>query len=82
MAIFRSPKTFLFILSFGFFTLERTAALEFNGYTIEPYADLRGADLTGFDLQDIKSFSGLQISASQQHHLLRSLGIDVFADEA
>ncbi|MDU6729709.1 MAG: pentapeptide repeat-containing protein, partial [Bradyrhizobium sp.] len=45
-------------------------------------ADLRGADLTGFDLQDIKSVSGLQISASQQHHLLRSLDIDVFADEA
>ncbi|UFZ02223.1 pentapeptide repeat-containing protein [Bradyrhizobium ontarionense] len=44
-------------------------------------ADLRGADLSGFDLQDIQSFSGMQISASQQHHLLRSLGIDVFADE-
>lgn len=44
-------------------------------------ADLRGADLSGFDLQDIQRFSGLQISASQQHHLLRSLGIDVFADE-
>jgi len=44
-------------------------------------ADLRGADLSGFDLQEIQSFSGLQISASQQHHLLRSLGIDVFADE-
>ncbi|MGJ5204122.1 pentapeptide repeat-containing protein [Bradyrhizobium sp. HKCCYLR20261] len=44
-------------------------------------ADLRGADLSGFDLQAIQSFSGLQVSASQQHHLLRSLGIDVFADE-
>ncbi|MGJ4992984.1 pentapeptide repeat-containing protein [Bradyrhizobium sp. HKCCYLS3077] len=44
-------------------------------------ADLRGADLSGFDLQALQSFSGLQVSASQQHHLLRSLGIDVFAEE-
>ncbi len=44
-------------------------------------ADLRGADLSGFDLQDIQSYSGLQISASQQHHLLRSIGVDVFADD-
>ena len=44
-------------------------------------ADLRGADLSGFDLQDVQSFSGMQISAGQQHHLLRSLGIDVFSDE-
>ena len=45
-------------------------------------ADLRGADLAGFDLQDVERFSGMQISAGQQHHLLRSLGIDVFTDES
>ncbi|GLH77738.1 hypothetical protein SSBR45G_26460 [Bradyrhizobium sp. SSBR45G] len=44
-------------------------------------ADLRGADLSGFDLQDVQSFAGMQVSASQQHHLLRSLGLDVFPDE-
>jgi fluoroquinolone resistance protein len=44
-------------------------------------ADLRGADLSGIDLHQLENFSGMQVSASQQHHLLRSIGIDVFADE-
>jgi fluoroquinolone resistance protein len=44
-------------------------------------ADLRGADLSGLELHELKSFSGMQVSASQQHHLLRSIGVDVFADE-
>lgn len=44
-------------------------------------ADLRGADLTGLDLHDLRGFSGMQISASQQHHVLRSLGIEVYPDE-
>jgi fluoroquinolone resistance protein len=44
-------------------------------------ADLRGADLSGFDLHEPQSVSGMQVSAGQQHHLLRSLGIDVHPDE-
>src|SRR5262249_55795685 len=36
-------------------------------------ADLRNADLSGFDLHEPESFSGMQVSAGQQHHLLRSL---------
>jgi fluoroquinolone resistance protein len=44
-------------------------------------ADLRGADLSGIDLHELQNFSGMQVSASQQHHLLRSIGVDVFADE-
>ena len=45
-----------------------------------PGADLRGADLSGLDLNELQSFSGMQVSASQQHHLLRSIGVDVFPD--
>jgi fluoroquinolone resistance protein len=45
-------------------------------------ADLRGADLTGFDLNELESYAGMQISAGQQQHLLRSLGVDVYADDA
>jgi fluoroquinolone resistance protein len=44
-------------------------------------ADLRGADLSGFDLHEPQSVSGMQVSAGQQHHLLRSLDIDVYPDE-
>ena len=44
-------------------------------------ADLRGADLSGLDLNELQSFSGMQVSASQQHHLLRSIGVDAFPDE-
>jgi fluoroquinolone resistance protein len=44
-------------------------------------ADLRGADLSGIDLHELQNFSGMHVSASQQHHLLRSIGVDVFADE-
>jgi fluoroquinolone resistance protein len=44
-------------------------------------ADLRGADLSGINLHELHSFAGMQVSASQQHHLLRSIGVDVFADE-
>jgi fluoroquinolone resistance protein len=44
-------------------------------------ADLRGADLSGFDLHDPQNVSGMQVSAGQQHHLLRSLGIDIHPDE-
>jgi hypothetical protein len=44
-------------------------------------ADLRGADLSGFDLQEVQRFSCVQISAHLQHQPLRSLGVDVFADE-
>ncbi len=45
-------------------------------------ADLRGCDLrdstlTGFDLTALKAYAGLTVSADQQHHLLRSLGIEV-----
>jgi fluoroquinolone resistance protein len=44
-------------------------------------ADLRGADLSGINLHELHSFSGMQVSANQQHHLLRSIGVDVFTDE-
>jgi fluoroquinolone resistance protein len=44
-------------------------------------ADLRGANLTGFDLHELADYAGMQISAGQQHHLLRGLGIDVYPDD-
>ncbi len=47
MYFLRSLKPLLLILSVGFFTLERADALEVNGYTIEPFADLSGANLSG-----------------------------------
>jgi fluoroquinolone resistance protein len=40
-------------------------------------ADLRGARLDGFDLGAPVAFQGMMISLDQQHHLLRSLGIEV-----
>lgn len=43
-------------------------------------SDLRGSTLDGFDLTTLKAYQGLQISAGQQHLLLTSIGIDVFAD--
>ena len=43
-------------------------------------SDLRGSSLDGFDLTAVKAYRGLQISAGQQHLLLTSIGIDVFAD--
>ena len=47
MPSFRSLKTFLLTLSLGVFALVRSDALEVNGYTIEPFADLSGANLSG-----------------------------------
>ncbi len=44
-------------------------------------ADLRSSDLASFDLIALRDYQGLMISASQQHHLLTSLGIDVSPDE-
>jgi len=42
--------------------------------------DLRGSRLDGFDLTAVRSYQGMQVSAGQQHLLLTSIGIDVFAD--
>ena len=50
MPSFRSLKTFLLTLSLGVFALVRSDALEVNGYTIEPFADLSGANLSGANL--------------------------------
>jgi fluoroquinolone resistance protein len=44
-------------------------------------ADLRRSDLSGIDLTSVRNYQGLLISAGQQHHLLRSIGIDVSPDE-
>jgi len=44
-------------------------------------ADLRRSNLSGFDLGSVRNYQGLLISAGQQHHLLRSIGVDVFPDE-
>jgi len=44
-------------------------------------SDLRGSVLDGFDLNIIKDYRGMQISAGQQHVLLNSIGIDVFPEE-
>lgn len=43
--------------------------------------DLRGSALDGFVLAAVKDYQGLQISASQQHLLLNSIGIDVSPDD-
>jgi fluoroquinolone resistance protein len=39
--------------------------------------DLRNARLAGIDLRVLAAYRGLMISASQQHHLLSALGIEV-----
>jgi fluoroquinolone resistance protein len=44
-------------------------------------ADLRGAKLDGFALTRLRRYQGMRVSASQQHHLLRGVDIDVFPDE-
>lgn len=51
-----------------------TVGADFSG------ADLRGSELAGFSLAELKGYAGLMVSASQQHHLLGSLGVDVSAD--
>ena len=42
-------------------------------------ADLQGSKLDGFDLGAPADFKGLMISMDQQHHLLRSLNVEVCA---
>ncbi|MEP5074114.1 MAG: pentapeptide repeat-containing protein [Lentilitoribacter sp.] len=44
-------------------------------------ADLRGSKLDGFSLLEISGYSGMSITASEQHHLLHSLGIEVSPNE-
>ncbi|WP_417599265.1 pentapeptide repeat-containing protein [Pararhodobacter oceanensis] len=43
-------------------------------------ADLSGSSLDGFHLPDLRAYSEMQVSAGQQHHLLRGLGVKVIAD--
>jgi len=43
-------------------------------------ADLRGASLAGLNLAAMVDYAGLKISASQQHEVLREIGIDVHPD--
>ncbi|WP_323035428.1 pentapeptide repeat-containing protein [Pararhodobacter sp.] len=43
-------------------------------------ADLGGSRLDGFNLPELRSYAAMTVSASQQHFLLRSLGIEVTPD--
>ena len=43
-------------------------------------ATLTGSQLDGFDLTVLKSYQRLTISASQQHHLLASIGLNIDPD--
>jgi fluoroquinolone resistance protein len=43
-------------------------------------ADLRGCRLDGFQLPTLRAFQGVRVSASEQHHLLQSIGVEVSVD--
>jgi fluoroquinolone resistance protein len=44
-------------------------------------ADLRQSRLDGIDLTTLTAYRGVQISAREQQHLLRSIGVEVSPDE-
>jgi fluoroquinolone resistance protein len=44
-------------------------------------ADLRKSRLSGFSLTDIAGYASMRVSAREQHHLLQSLGIEVWPDD-
>lgn len=44
-------------------------------------ADLRKSTLAGFSLVEVAGYASMQVSAGEQHHLLSSLGIQVWPEE-